>query len=115
MRRWDSLLDGYVEEYAARGRAEGTVVGVRRTLDAWGSWMKRRRPRPNLEEIDADLLVQYLRSRSSFRSKATVYRTLSVMRGMGEYLVREGVWTANALRWMKGPKVSPYARLPRRI
>jgi hypothetical protein len=33
-----------------------------------------------------------LRTRTSFRSKVTVYGTLSVMRGMGDYLVREGVW-----------------------
>jgi site-specific recombinase XerC len=37
------------------------------------------------------------------------------MRGMGDYLVREGIWQSNPLRWMKGPKVTPYSRLPRRI
>lgn len=115
MRRWDSLLDGYLAEYAARGRAEGTVARAAQVLDKWGTWMKRCRPRPKLEQIDADLLVSYLQSRTSFRAKSTVYGTLSVMRGMGEYLVREGVWEANPLRWMKGPKITPYGRLPRRI
>ena len=33
-------------------------------------------------------------SAKSFRAKSTVYGTLSVMRGMGDYLVREGVWSA---------------------
>jgi len=59
--------------------------------------------------------VRFIETRSSFRAKSTVYGTLSVMRGMGEYLVREGVWTSNPLRWMKGPKVTPYSRLPRRL
>jgi integrase/recombinase XerD len=77
--------------------------------------MKRRRPRPKLEAVDADLLTAYLRSRTTFRSKSTVYGTLSVMRGMGDYLVREGVWASNPLRWMRGPKVTPYSRLPKRI
>jgi site-specific recombinase XerD len=77
--------------------------------------MKRRRPRPKLEQVGADLLTAYLRSRKSFRSKSTVYNTLSVMRGMGDYLVREGVWVSNPLRWMRGPKVTPYSRLPKRI
>ena len=115
MRQWDRLLDGYLAEYAARGRAEATVKQVTRTLDQWGTWMKRRRPRPKLEQVDADLLTRFLASRSHFRAKATVYGALSVMRGMGEYLLREGVWTTNPLRWMKGPKISPYHRLPRRI
>jgi integrase len=37
------------------------------------------------------------------------------MRGFGDYLVRQGLWTINPLRWMKGPKVTPYSRLPKRI
>jgi site-specific recombinase XerC len=39
----------------------------------------------------------------------------NTMRGFGDYLVRQGLWTINPLRWMKGPKVTPYARLPKRI
>ena len=37
------------------------------------------------------------------------------MRGMGEFLVREGVWEGNPIRWMRGPKVTPYSRLPKRL
>jgi site-specific recombinase XerD len=37
------------------------------------------------------------------------------MRGFGDYLVRQGLWKMNPLRWMKGPKVTPYSRLPKRI
>lgn len=59
--------------------------------------------------------MRYLASRSPFRAKATVYETLSSMRCFGEYLVREGLWRQNPLRWMKGPKVRPYNHLPRRI
>jgi integrase/recombinase XerC len=29
--------------------------------------------------------------------------------------VRQGLWKVNPLRWMKGPKVTPYSRLPKRI
>lgn len=31
--------------------------------------------------------------------------SMSTMRGMGDHLVREGVWLINPLRWMKGPKI----------
>jgi site-specific recombinase XerD len=77
--------------------------------------MRGRRPRPRLEQIDADLITRFIRARTTFRSKATVADTLSAMRGMGDYLVREGVWLANPMRWMRGPKITPYSRLPRRI
>src|SRR5262249_2204495 len=33
--------------------------------------------------------------------------TLSNMRCFGEYLVREGMWSANPLRWVKRPKITP--------
>ena len=115
MRRWDRLVDGYIEEYRARGICLATVAHTESKLRHWGSWLKGRRPRPTLEEIDVELLVRYLESRSAFRSKATVYGTLSTMRCFGEYLLREGLWRQNPLRWLKGPKVTPYGRLPRRI
>jgi site-specific recombinase XerD len=51
----------------------------------------------------------------AFRSKATVSGTMSVMRGMGEFLVREGVWPTNPLRWLRGPKLDARMRVPRRI
>jgi site-specific recombinase XerD len=114
-RGWDALVDGYLAEYVARGRAAGTVAHVQAALERWVRWMRHRRPRPRVDQVDADLLVRYLQSRTSFRSKSTVYGTLSMMRGMGDYLVREGEWMTNPLRWMKGPKITPYGRLPMRI
>ena len=115
MRRWDRLLDTYMEQYSARGVCAERLKTARAGLERWGNWMKQRRPRVMLERVDADLLVRYIESRTSFRAKSTVHGTLCTMRGMGDFLVREGIWQINPLRWMKGPKVSPYSRLPRRI
>jgi site-specific recombinase XerD len=115
MRRWDRLVEGYLEEYRARGIGAASVAATAGRLARWGGWLKTRRPRPVLEELDVELHVRYLESSAHFRAKATVYGTLSTMRGFGEYLVRQGVWRQNPLRWMKGPKITPYSRLPRRI
>ena len=115
MRRWDRMVDRYIEEYRARGINPATVAHTAAALDRWGRWLKQRRPRVSIERIDADLTTRYIASCSSFRAKATVYGTLSTMRGFGDYLVREGLWTVSPLRWMKGPKVTPYSRLPKRI
>jgi integrase/recombinase XerC len=115
MRRWDRFVEMYVEEYRTRGIAAETIVNTAARLDRWGRWLKGRRPRVRMEKIDADLITRYIASCSSFRAKSTVYGTLSTMRGFGDYLVRQGVWSINPLRWMKGPKVTPYSRLPKRI
>jgi len=115
MKRWDRLLDTYIEEYRARGVSAESVKMNTARLQRWGSWLKQRRPRVSIESIDADLITRYIESCSTFRAKATVYGTLSTMRGFGDFLVREGLWTINPLRWMKGPKVTPYSRLPKRI
>lgn len=109
------MVEGYIEEYRARGICEATVAHTESRLRDWGGWLKGRRPRAKLDAIAPELHVRYLASRSAFRAKATVYGTLSTMRCFGEYLVREGLWVSNPLRWMKGPKVTPYSRLPRRI
>lgn len=115
MRRWDRLLDAYMEEYRARGVSPQTIGHTEARLSRWGRWLKGRRPRVSIEHIDAEMVTRYMTNCSSFRAKATVYGTLSTMRGFGEYLVRQGLWKINPLRWMKGPKVTPYSRLPRRI
>jgi site-specific recombinase XerD len=109
------LVDAYMAEYRGRGTCEATIAHTAARLTRWGGWMKSRRPRPSIESIDAELLTRYIQHSSHFRAKTTVYGTLSTMRGFGDYLVREGYWQQNPLRWMKGPKVSPYNRLPRRI
>jgi site-specific recombinase XerD len=115
MRRWDRLLDIYMEEYRARGVSEATVGHTESRLLRWGRWLNKRRPRVSIEQIGVDLITSYIAIGGSFRSKSTVYSTLSTMRGFGDFLVRQGLWKLNPLRWMKGPKVSPYSRLPKRI
>jgi len=115
MRRWDRLLDSYMEEYRARGVSVASVANTEARLSRWGTWLKWRRPRIAIEQIDAALITRYMACCFTFRAKATVYTTLSTMRGFGDYLVRQGLWTINPLRWMKGPRVTASSHLPKRI
>ena len=115
MRRWDALTDLYIEAYEARGIHPATIGNAHRELLRWGSWMKRRRPKPRLEDIGPELLARYIQDRTPFKSKSTVYSVMSQMRCFGNFLVREGVWIDNPLKWMQGPKLTPYSRMPQRI
>jgi len=45
MRRWDRLLDSYIEQYAARGVSKESVAMNRARIERWGRWLKARRPR----------------------------------------------------------------------
>ena len=107
--RWQAPI----EEYRARGIGEAYITHVERELERWGASLKRRRP--HLEAIPVELHVRYLQERTAFRTKATVYGVLSKMRGFGDYLVAQGVWAENPLKWLQGPKVTPYHRMPKRI
>src|SRR5208282_454958 len=115
MKRWDRLVDKFMEEYEVTGKAVETVTAMRRELDRWGTWLKNLRPRPALEEVPADLIIRYLRGRGAYRAKATLSSAMSKLRCMGEFLVREGIWLSNPLRWLRGPKLDIRSRLPRRI
>ena len=115
MKRWDRLVEQYLEGYEAAGKTVETIKATRRELERWGSWMKNLRPRPALEEVNADLVIRYLRGRGAYRAKATLSGVMSKLRCMGEFLVREGIWLSNPLRWLRGPKLDIRARLPRRI
>lgn len=115
MRNWDRLSEQYLSEYAARGLSEETVKGARRELDRLGCWLKHRRPQPKLQEVGSEALISYIRGRTAYRSKATVCGAMSIMRGWGEFLVRQNVWASNPLRWMRGPKLRADQRIPRRL
>lgn len=115
MRRWDGLVEKYLVLQATRGLAEETIVARRRELGRFGSWLKSRRPRPALDDVGADLLVRFVSSRTPFHSRSTVSSVISILRSMGEFLVQEGIWAANPLRRMRGPKIDQRRHLPRRI
>jgi len=115
MKQWDSVMEGYLASGEARGLSEEGQRSNRRELERLGCWLKRRRPKPRLEEVSGQLLIQYLRSRTRFRAKATVAGVVSKLRCFGEYLVQEGVWPQNPMRWVRGPRLDPRGRLPRRI
>jgi site-specific recombinase XerD len=84
-------------------------------LDRAGWWLKGRRPRPNLEEVEGQVLIKYLKRRSHFHSKATLAGISSQLRCFGEYLLEQGIWRQNPMRWVKGPRLDPRGKLPRRI
>jgi integrase/recombinase XerD len=114
MKEWDEVVERYVGEYEARGMCPSSVRHVRGELDQWVAWIRHRRPRPKLCEVGGDLVVRYVACRGAFKSKATVSAILSKLRGLGEFLVREGVWQTNPLRWMRGPRLHG-CRVPRRL
>lgn len=115
MKTTDALVEQYMEEYRARGLAPETVAHVTRELTRLATWLKQRRPRIRLDAVNTDVLIRYIRHRTVFRAKATVGTTVWVLRSFGEFLVREGVWAQNPLRWIRGPKLRADARVPRRI
>jgi site-specific recombinase XerD len=115
MRRWDGLVDRYLAFQQTRGLEASTIDGRARELARFGIWAKARRPRPALEDVGADLLVRYVSSRTAFHSRSTTSHVVSTLKSMGEFLVQVGIWRVNPLRWMRGPKMDPRRRLPRRI
>ena len=115
MKQWDSEVEGYLAAAEARCLSQESLRSIRDELDRCGRWLRRRRPRPRLEEVDGQLLIQYLRSRTHFRAKATVVGVASRLRCFGEYLVLQGVWSQNPMRWVRGPRLDPRGKLPRRI
>ena len=65
MKRWDRLVERYLEEYRARGVSAESVAYTQARLDRWGRWLKRRHPRVAIERIDTDFLV-YLVATAAF-------------------------------------------------
>ncbi len=107
-----SLHRGAVRCYGA-GRHDDR--GRRRELDRFGVWLRNRRPRPKLEDVNSDLVQRYLQGRSAFHGKSMLSSVMSKLRCWGEFLTQEGIWQSSPLRWMQGPRLDPRSRLPRRV
>jgi site-specific recombinase XerD len=115
MKQWDGLVDEYQRVCEARGLCPESLRSIRDELDRLGCWLKRRKPKPKLEEIDGQTLIAYLRQRTHFHAKSTVSSVASKLRCLGEYLVHQGIWLHNPMRWVRGPRLDPGGKLPRRI
>lgn len=115
MKQWDGLVERYAAVLRTRGISEETIRHRQRELERFGAWLKGRRPKPSVEDVDAELVVRYVQARSAFHSKSTVASVVSSLRCMGEFLVQDGAWRTNPLRWMRGPKIHLHRRLPKRI
>lgn len=115
MRRWLEVTKGYLAACQARGMGEERRKATRRELERLGNWLLSTRSRMTLEEIDAELLVNYIRGRTVCKAKATVSDVVSKLRCWGTWLVQEGYWKKSPLAWLKGPKIDPYAKAPLRI
>jgi site-specific recombinase XerD len=115
MHRWEDLTQRYLQHYQTTGVCAERVDQVRREIERFGLWLKRRRPQPQLEHVNADHLRDYLSQRAQFRAKATLSGVMSTLRCLGAWLVQQGIWQQNPLKWMKGPRLCPFARVPRRL
>ena len=51
-------------ESEPRSLAAATLERRERELERFGLWLKRRRSKPHLEQIDSELVVAYVRSRT---------------------------------------------------
>lgn len=66
MKRWDSLVESKKAMNEQHGLASGTISSNREELERCGCWLRRRKPKPRLEEVDGQLLVKYLKGRNGF-------------------------------------------------
>lgn len=108
----DGLKSRYLRYCEMRGLAETTVYMRGLEIDKFYGWISRQRPFIKLEDMKGEEMISYIKSRSVFRSKVTVYGVVSRLRDFGEYLLRKGLWVENPLRWIKGPHIDPNRKLP---
>lgn len=115
MRRWDALVDSYISICQARGVGKSHAFNNERELQRLGIHLKSHRPKLSLEEIKSEHLLNYIQKHSAFKSKATVYGSISRVRCFGEFLVGEGIWTSNPLRWVQGPKLNNHRSISKTL
>ncbi|MCM2349646.1 MAG: hypothetical protein NDI69_06470 [Bacteriovoracaceae bacterium] len=80
----------FLKEYAVRDISINQVRNRERELAKFGIWLKRRKLTPKIEDIDLDLIHEYIKSRTTFLSKASSCAIIGALRSTGGFLLRMG-------------------------
>lgn len=115
MYHWENLVEKYLRDMKICGLSRNYIEGTEYELDKFGVWLRKRKPKPGIGDINAEHITGYMKSRTAFSSKSTVSGIVSKLRRWGEFLVKEGYWLKNPLRWMRGPKIDHRSHLPKTI
>lgn len=115
MNSFEKLVDGFVAECRSRGVGESTIKIRKSFLLKWGVWLRTSGFGGPIDEVNAEMIHKFLKSRSVFKAKSTVSGEMSTLRCFGEYLSREGVWQKNCLRWMPSPKLRVNKHVPKSL
>src|SRR4030042_6007039 len=81
----DGLKSLYLRYCEMRGLAETTVYMRGLEIDKFYGWISRQRPFIKLGDMKGEEMISYIKSRSVFRSKVTVYGVDSRLRDFGDF------------------------------
>jgi len=115
MKKYDALVEDYVRLCEFRKIGKHTIYTRRREIEKFGLWVKRKRPRPKLEDVNAEIIINYLKAQSTCRARSTVQGKFSNLRCFFEFLVEENVWHKNPLKWIRGPKMIVNSHIPKSL
>jgi integrase/recombinase XerD len=115
MQQYDALIESYIKRCEARNIGKSTIYTRRREIEKFGLWVKRKKPRPKLEKINSEIILDYLKSQSVFRARSTVQAKFSNLRCFFDFLVENNVWHRNPLKWIQGPKVLINSHVPKTL
>lgn len=106
------LLDRFTEHLNARGASPNTITAYRRDIAGFEQWCARGSLTP-ATVTDADVR-RFLASRISLgKARSSVARTLSAMRSLGRWMLREGLRLDDPFALVDAPKRA--SMLPRTI
>jgi site-specific recombinase XerD len=113
MNSFEKLVEGYLNECRSRSVNESTIRIREKTLLKWGVWLRTSGLGRPIADVNAEVILKFLKTDSVFKAKSTVAGTMSTLRCFGEYLSREGIWKMNYLRWMPSPKIRVGKHVPK--
>lgn len=113
MKNWDDLVESYISHCEQRGLSQSTLKPRERTLQLFGLWIRSKSSKIKVKDINEKHVIDYLKSRSFGRAKATVSGNISILKCFGDWLCEVGLWEKNPLKWIERPKIDSARQIPR--
>ncbi len=115
MASFEEHVDGYIRECQIRGLGDDVINYRRSFLYGWHSWLRSENPKISLHSVNTEIILKFIKKKSTFKSKATVAGYMSTLRCYGDYLNRQGIWKNNFLRWVESPRVNINSHIPKSL
>jgi site-specific recombinase XerD len=88
MKNWDQHVDSYISYCGTRGLATQTIEHRESELARFKIWIRKKDKNLKVEDVNLEILLEYIKSRTTFLSKSSSLGVICTLRSIGVFSLK---------------------------